>query len=219
MLKSYSTSFEFVVHGVLLGSVGLLGLLGNIVSIVILSRPQMKSSINTILIALVSCDSLLIITSFLLFTLNVCRYTGSAAFDFYYYEIYPYILPVVYPVGLMAQTGSAYMTLCVTFERYLVVCWPLKARHLCSVGRAKLAVGIFAFFAVAYNVPRFFELTYGPAYIPELGENKTTFMRTELRKNEVYVSVYVTWMYFVFMYIIPFASLAIFNLLIFLEIR
>ena len=25
------------------------------------------------------------------------------------------------------------MTLCVTFERYLVVCWPLRARHLCTV--------------------------------------------------------------------------------------
>ena len=52
------------------------------------------------------------------------------------------------------------MTLCVTFERYLVVCWPLKARHLCTVGRAKLAVIIFFLFAVSYNVPRFFELTY-----------------------------------------------------------
>ena len=58
------------------------------------------------------------------------------------------------------QTGSAYMTLCVTFERYLVVCWPLRARHLCTVGRAKLAVVVFFLFAVSYNVPRFFELTY-----------------------------------------------------------
>ena len=52
------------------------------------------------------------------------------------------------------------MTLCVTFERYLVVCWPLRARHLCTVGRAKLAVVVFFLFAVSYNVPRFFELTY-----------------------------------------------------------
>ena len=52
------------------------------------------------------------------------------------------------------------MTLCVTFERYLVVCWPLRARHLCTVGRAKLAVVVFCLFAVSYNVPRFFELTY-----------------------------------------------------------
>ncbi len=34
-----------------------------------------------------------------------------------------------------------------------------------------------------------------------------------------YISVYVTWMYLVFMYIVPFTSLAVLNLLIFLEIR
>ena len=42
--------FEFVVPGVLLNGVGLLGLVGNILSIIVLSRPQMKSSINCILI-------------------------------------------------------------------------------------------------------------------------------------------------------------------------
>ena len=42
--------FEFVVPGVLLNGIGLLGLLGNTLSIAVLSRPQMKSSINCILI-------------------------------------------------------------------------------------------------------------------------------------------------------------------------
>jgi hypothetical protein len=45
-----SVLFEFVVPGVLLNCVGLLGLLGNLLSIIVLSRPQMKSSINCILI-------------------------------------------------------------------------------------------------------------------------------------------------------------------------
>ena len=47
---AYGDTFEFVVHGVLVGLVGVFGLVGNIISIVILSRPQMKSSINAILI-------------------------------------------------------------------------------------------------------------------------------------------------------------------------
>ena len=74
----------------------------------------MKSSINAILIGLVSCDSLLILTSFLLFTLNglgapVRIANGDHAgnpFNFYYYEIYPYLLPFVYPVALSAQGGD-----------------------------------------------------------------------------------------------------------------
>ena len=66
--------FEFAVHGVLLFSVGALGLIGNLLSVIILSRPQMKSSINTLLIGLVSCDSLLIVTSICLFSFTNFRY-------------------------------------------------------------------------------------------------------------------------------------------------
>ena len=47
---TYSEFFEFFVPGVLLNSIGLLGFCGNILSIIVLSRPQMKSSINCILI-------------------------------------------------------------------------------------------------------------------------------------------------------------------------
>ena len=54
--------FEFVFHGVLLNCVGILGLVGNLLSIFILSRPQMKGSTNCILIGLATYDSILIIT-------------------------------------------------------------------------------------------------------------------------------------------------------------
>ena len=67
----------------------------------------MKSSINAILIGLVSCDSLLILTSLLLFTINALgvpwRDVGDDVFNFYYWEIYPYVLPFVYPIALSAQ--------------------------------------------------------------------------------------------------------------------
>ena len=52
-------------------------------------------------------------------------------FSFYVFKIFPYITPVfIYPVGMIAQTGSVYLTLCVTVERYVAVCLPLRARHI-----------------------------------------------------------------------------------------
>lgn len=75
-------------HGILLCTIGILGLLGNVVSIVILSRPQMKSSINTILIGLVSCDSLLIVTSIFLFSFTNFRHANAdGLFSLYYWEV------------------------------------------------------------------------------------------------------------------------------------
>ena len=52
--------FEFIVSGVLLNLVSLFGILGNTISMIILSRPQMKSSINYLLIGLARCDTILI---------------------------------------------------------------------------------------------------------------------------------------------------------------
>ena len=42
---------------------------------------------------------------------------------------------------------------------------------------------------------------------------------TRLRTNEIYISVYVTWMYFVFMFVLPFGCLSVLNLLIYLDVR
>lgn len=30
----------------------------------------------------------------------------------YFYQVFPYITPIVYPVGMIAQTGSVYLTMC-----------------------------------------------------------------------------------------------------------
>lgn len=54
---------EFFVYGILLNVVSFLGILGNAISIIVLSRPQMKSSINYLLIGLATCDTILILLS------------------------------------------------------------------------------------------------------------------------------------------------------------
>ncbi len=54
--------FEFFCPGILLNGIGSLGLVGNLISIFILSRPQMKGSTNCILIGLATYDIILIVT-------------------------------------------------------------------------------------------------------------------------------------------------------------
>lgn len=55
------TLLEFVIYGLLLNFVGLLGIMGNSISVIVLSRPQMRSSINYLLIGLATCDTVLIV--------------------------------------------------------------------------------------------------------------------------------------------------------------
>ena len=63
---SFKVVFEFILHGIILNIIGIIGLIGNGICIAILSRPQMKSSTNLILCALASFDAVLIVTSMLM---------------------------------------------------------------------------------------------------------------------------------------------------------
>lgn len=117
---------DFWLSGVLLNVIGVVGILGNVLSMVILSRPQMRSSINYLLIGLARCDTVLIVTSMLLFGFrSIYPYTGYLFI--YNYYIYPQIAPYVFPLATASQTASIYLTLMVSLERYVAVCHPLRA--------------------------------------------------------------------------------------------
>lgn len=211
------TGFEFWICGVVLNLVGILGIFGNILSMVILSRPQMRSSINYLLIGLARCDTVLIITSMILFGMPaIYPYTGYL-FSYYYY-IYPIISPCVYPIAMASQTASVYLTFTVTLERYVAVCHPLKARALCTYGRAKIYFIVCIIFALLYNLPRFWEvsvITYARS------ENDVIFclVASKLRRDLNYIRVYIHWCYLFFIYFIPFFSLAILNCLIYRQVQ
>ncbi|XP_037934466.1 FMRFamide receptor [Teleopsis dalmanni] len=209
---------EFWVCGIVLNIVGILGIIGNIISMIILSRPQMRSSINYLLIGLARCDTVLIITSILLFGIpSIYPYTGN--FFFYYNYIYPFISPAIYPIAMMAQTASIYMTFTVTLERYVAVCHPLKARALCTYGRAKIYFIVCVIFSLLYNFSRFWEvltITYQPSHSPVVLH---CVRPSALRRNLTYINIYIHWCYFIVNYIVPFSTLAILNCLIYRQVK
>lgn len=214
----HNTIVEFWVCGICLNIVGVLGVIGNVISMIILSRPQMRSSINYLLIGLACCDTVLIITSVLLFGIpSIYPYTGQ--FFLYYNYIYPFISPVIFPVAMISQTASVYMTFTVTLERYVAVCHPLKARALCTYGRAKIYVIVSVLFALLYNLPRFWEVVPIETSIP----NSTVVLHcvrpSELRRNQTYITVYILWCYFIVNYVIPFLTLAILNCQIYRQVK
>ncbi|XP_054271095.1 FMRFamide receptor [Macrosteles quadrilineatus] len=212
--------FEFIAYGVLLNLIGVMGIIGNVISMIILSRPQMRSSINYLLIGLARCDTVLIVTSIFLFGIPaIYQYTRTDILYNYEFYIYPFLCLIVFPVALIAQTVSVYLTLTVTLERFVAVCHPLQARSLCTYGRAKLYVVLIIIFSTLYNLSRFWEISVVEVYHPYT--NTTVYMTqpSELRKNNIYISVYIHWLYMVFIYFLPFSCLAVLNGAIYRQVR
>uniref|UniRef100_A0A6A7G2Q3 FMRFamide receptor-like n=1 Tax=Hirondellea gigas TaxID=1518452 RepID=A0A6A7G2Q3_9CRUS len=215
-LQEHKDLFPFIIYGILLNSVGGMGLVGNILSVMILSRPNMRSSINCCFVGLSTFDSILLTTSILMFGLTaVTEYTGHL--QWYQRDVFPWVTLVAYPLGIVAQTGSVYLTVTVTVERYVAVCHPLKARSLCTFGRAKIYVGAVALFSLLYNLPRFAEVTYKRCNVD--GVEFTTVVMTDLRRSASYIQIYITWLYLVVMYLLPFISLLVFNAFIYKQVR
>ncbi|KAG7168255.1 FMRFamide receptor-like [Homarus americanus] len=207
---------RFIVYGFLLTTVGLLGVAGNLISITILSRPKMRSSINCCLIGLTSFDMIVTTTSVLMFGLpEICEYTHTMLW--YSEGVYQRVTPFVFPLALVAQTGSVYLTVTVTVERYIAVCRPLRARYLCTYGRAKVYVISVALFSILYNIPRFWEVSNKECNVD--GETFVIVVPSALRLNPYYIEIYIMWVYLIVMYLVPFLSLMIFNFFIYKEVR
>lgn len=177
----------------------------------------MRSSINHLLIGLACSDLLVLITAMLLFGLNTIHpYTGKMLN--YNFNIYPFIILAVFPFAVIAQTASIYMTLLVSLERYIAVCYPLKARSLCTKKHAKFCIMIVAAFSILYNAIKFFETKIVQ------GEDSThgTFYcvrASKLRRDPHYINIYIHWMYLIFINIVPLAAITFFNLQIFMRVK
>lgn len=90
---------------------------------------------------------------FLIFGLpGIYPYTGHL-FNYKFF-VYPRMVKFLYPLANIAQMITVYLTLTVTMERYVAVCHPLRARSMCTYGRARIAVLCIIVASVAYNFPK-----------------------------------------------------------------
>ena len=156
------------------------------------------------------------------------------------YQVYSY--QYLYPCMNIAWTASIFLTVLMSFERFLGICYQNAAKKFCT--QKKTMIYIFAIFicSCVYNIPRFYE--YGlvgilarTEYDPELKgytwnrvprdddiwrqkafSNVTVVKETDLLSNNIYVTVYLTWLNFLVRFLVPTILLAFFNMKIILEV-
>jgi hypothetical protein len=211
-----NANFGFWLNGVGIIVIGLFGIYGNLTSIRVLFHKQMRSSMNFILIALAVSDLCLIFTSILLFGLTTI-YPYNGKMKFYFFITVPKLAHVAYPLGSIAQSISIYLTFLISLERYVAVCHPLKAATYCKPARTKMFISIVVVSSIIYNLPKFFEIE-----LKEFNNGVEIFYlvsASALRVNKLYIAIYIHWLYFIVMNLIPFFGITFFNLMIYRQVR
>ena len=154
--------------------------------------------------------------------------------DTYAYTIsFPYI---IYPVTSISLCGTIFMTVAISIERFLGICYPL---HLPPANRKAwyYVLPIFCL-SILVNLPKFFEgeITYeeeDDSFMREIGMMAEGFFNistadsayvpqvklTELRLDSNYIKYYVTYCRIFFTVIIPFIALLTINLRIIADLH
>ncbi|KAF6210859.1 hypothetical protein GE061_013970 [Apolygus lucorum] len=180
----------------------LIGLVGNGVTILVLSRKRMKSSTNIYLIALAAADLF-----FLFFTLVLSVWHLEALKS-------PSFLPLWKTWGTImwitdaCTVMSIWMTVSFTLERYIAVCHPLRGKVLCTESRARKVVFSVVVMAMIITSTTPFEWT--GVLVEKNNVTTSKVIPTPLQNNATYVFIFHNLWTFI-LAVVPFTLLLVLN--------
>ncbi|ESO96488.1 hypothetical protein LOTGIDRAFT_159904 [Lottia gigantea] len=182
------------------------GLLGNILTLIVLSQNNMRTSTNAFLSALAVSDGIKLINDILYFLVIVFYKTDTTIGN----RAYGYLYPYAHFIFNMSTCVSSWLTVSVAVERYILVCHPTRARTICNRQRAVYTcVGVYLVM-IALAIPS--ALRYRTIWCidPETNVSMIHVMLTEMWKNQTFVITY-TWAQNLIRSIIPLVVLVALN--------
>ncbi|KAK6183613.1 hypothetical protein SNE40_011057 [Patella caerulea] len=205
---------RFITGVVVYPIICLIGLVGNSLSIIVMSQKQMTSSTNVYLMSLAISDCVKLISDFVYFMvillLELDPPTGNKAYGF----LYPYA-HYIFNASLCI---SAWLTVSVAIERYIYVCHPTRVKVYCTIRHARtVSMTVFILMSIL-------AIPYAMRYKTIENSSNSTHYKTydlrvtELWSNESFSKIY-TWIQNFLRSIIPLCMLIILNTCIIYGIR
>ncbi|OWF55002.1 FMRFamide receptor-like [Mizuhopecten yessoensis] len=214
------TDFAFVIYVVLLPTVALLGMVGNVLTMVVLWSKRMQSTTTLFLRGLVLTDVGVIVVLTMAITPLAVGMHGRTL-QVYVHVIYPHLYGPFDFLAMSVQQCNVWILVSVSVERYIAVCHPLKAAYYRTRRKTIITLVLLTVSSAVYNVPRLFGTVALPTQcdLPEL-EQLTCYRidLTELGKNVFYKDVYKVWMYAIVIYLLPLITMSVINVLIIREL-
>ena len=122
--------FDFVIYTLVLGLMIVFGVIGNALSFIVMLNDSATSATSFLLQALAVADTLVLLAALPLYVLsNIFPYTRVFRS---YYELHIGIMPILWPLFLIPYTGTIFLTVLLSVNRYEVVCRPFSTTRLCG---------------------------------------------------------------------------------------
>ena len=151
-----------------------------------------------------------------LFLLTITINKGTTA----YYNLRPYYNIKIYPmtnsIRQLTFTGSIYMIVALTLERYITYCHPEKAKWFCTRTLAKTLVILLTIFSLLCTIPAFMEHEWNSMEWNGIQFNGV--QEASIRKNPFYQNSIRSWFNSAIRFFIPTLCLVIFNFQIIKEV-
>ena len=184
--KSGHVKEYFWISGVMLVSVGVLGVVGNVLNLLVLLQKEFRGQVFYNLLVALACFDIMFILSY------------STSVGYQSLACNPFNLTiryVTYPIINISLTGSVYMTIAISAERYIGVCYPI---HYSQVRRTtKSYILSVVAISLVYNFPRFLERTF----TVENGTFNDSYR--DWAKTTLYKDIYHLWASILVITVIP----------------
>ncbi|GIY64034.1 sex peptide receptor [Caerostris darwini] len=165
-LLKYRNAYNSI-HGYLSFACCIFGITANILNIIVLTRKNMLSPTNAILIGLAVSD-IFVMSSYLPFTYHNYIRNHETENDQFSYGWAVFTLFHQH-FTLVSHTISTWLTVTVAIWRFLAVRFPQNSTVWCSMARAKCAILVTYFVCPIFGIPGYLSSTIIPAVSREGG--------------------------------------------------
>ena len=141
-------------HGYLAAITCCFGIITNIINIVVWSRQQNQSSVNLIL-KILSVTNLLTLTASLVYVSYTFLATGPHITR-YHSAIGVYSLVIANHASIVCMNWSSWNVIVLAFFRFIKICFPLQARDMCTIRRAKVTLVLVFVIVILASFVNFF---------------------------------------------------------------
>lgn len=212
--KDFYEMAQFITGLIFYPAICFPGLVGNILTIVVLSQKGMRTSTNVFLLTLAVSDALKIISDIHYILVSILFKVDINAGK----KVYAYLYPYLHYFFGSSVCVSSWLTVSVAVERYIMVCHATRAKTLCTIYRARVVSASVFVLMMLLTLPSI--VRYETVTCFDRGSNDTAMdvVVTELWQNETFARSN-TWGQTLLRSVIPLVILVVLNTCIINSLR